>query len=143
MSLAWVGGSQPGRAHASGAVACSVWAGMVLLHCRGTNEQRVCRSIHALGEGGREHCRRGWLPLWNLESESDWLDRLRQSPPKVVAVFLRWSPTAPRIGDFDLLLCLNRPLQEPERGLLTYWVQAKVEFLDGSTDSIEMQSGPP
>ena len=86
--------------------------------------------------------RRGWLPLWNLESERDWLDRLRQSPPKVVAVFLRWSPTAPRISDFDLLLCLNRPLQEPERGLLTYWVRAKVEFLDGATDSVGMRSGP-
>jgi hypothetical protein len=86
--------------------------------------------------------RRGWLPLWNLESERDWLGRLRQSPPKVVAVFLRWSPTAPRISDFDLLLCLNRPLQEPERGLLTYWVQAKVEFLDGASDSVEMRSGP-
>ena len=85
--------------------------------------------------------RRGWLSLWYLESESDWLDRLRQSPPKVVAVFLRWSPTAPRISDFDLLLCLNRPLQEPERGLLTYTVEAKVEFVDGTTDSVEMQSG--
>jgi len=86
--------------------------------------------------------RRGWLPLWNLESERDWLDRLRQSPPKVIAVFLRWSPTAPRIGDFDLLLCLNRPLQEPERDLLIYTVRAKVEFVDGTTDSVEMRSGP-
>jgi len=86
--------------------------------------------------------RRGWLPLWNLESERDWLDRLRRSPPKVVAVFLRWSPTAPRIGDFDLLLCLNRRLQEPERGLPTYAVQVNVEFLDGGTDSVDLQSGP-
>jgi len=95
-----------------------------------------------LGKADESLTRRGWLPLWNLESERDWLDRLRQSPPKVVAVFLRWSPTAPRIGDFDLLLCLNRPLQEPERGMLTYTVQAKVEFVDGATDSVEMQSGP-
>src|SRR5262245_22319780 len=86
--------------------------------------------------------RRGWLPLWNLESESDWLARLRRSPPKVVAVFLRWSPIAPRISDFDLLLCLNRPLQEPERSQPTYTLQANVEFVDGSTDSVEMQSGP-
>lgn len=86
--------------------------------------------------------RRGWLPLWNLESESDWLDRLRRSPPKVEAVFLRWSPTAPRISDFDLLLCLNRPLQEPERSQLTYSLLAKVEFVDGAADSVEMQSGP-
>ncbi len=85
--------------------------------------------------------RRGWLPLWNLESESDWLDRLWRSPPKVVAVFLRWSPTAPRISDFDLLLCFNRPLQEPERSL-PYGIQVKVEFVDGATDSIELQSGP-
>jgi hypothetical protein len=60
----------------------------------------------------------------------------------VVAVFLRWSPTAPRVSDFDLLLCLNRPLQEPERSLLTYSIQAKVEFVDGATDSIELRSGP-
>ena len=86
--------------------------------------------------------RRGWLPLWNLESERDWLHRLRQSRPKVTAVFLRWSPTAPRISDFDLLLCLNRPLQEPERDLLIYTVRATVEFVNGTTDSVEMQSGP-
>ena len=86
--------------------------------------------------------RRGWLPFWNFELESDWLDRLRRSPPKVVAAFLRWSPTAPRISDFDLLLCLNRSLQEPERSLLTYSIQVKVEFVDGATDSVEMQSGP-
>jgi hypothetical protein len=86
--------------------------------------------------------RRGWLPLWNLESESDWLDRLRRSPPKVVAVFLRWSPTAPRISDFDLLLCLNRPLQEPERSLLIYIIQVKLEFVDGGADNVVLQSGP-
>ena len=86
--------------------------------------------------------RRGWLPFWNLESESDWLDRLRRSPPKVVAAFLRWSPTAPRISDFDLLLCLNRSLQEFERSLLTYSIQVKVEFVDGASDSVETQSGP-
>jgi hypothetical protein len=86
--------------------------------------------------------RRGWLPLWNLESESDWLDRLRRSPPKVVAAFLRWSPTAPRISDFDLLLCLNRPLQEPERSRLSYRIQVKVEFVDGTADTVELRSGP-
>lgn len=86
--------------------------------------------------------RRGWLPIWNLEAKSDWLDRLRRSPPKVEGVFLRWSPTAPRMSDFDLLLCLNRPLQEPERSLLTYRLLVKVEFVDGAADSIEMQSGP-
>jgi hypothetical protein len=86
--------------------------------------------------------RRGWLSLWNLESESDWLDRLRRSPPKVVAVFLRWSPTAPRISDFDLWLCLNRRLQEPERSLLTYTVQVKVEFVDRAADSLELRSSP-
>jgi hypothetical protein len=86
--------------------------------------------------------RRGWLPLWNLESTSDWLDRLRRSPPKVVGVFLRWAPTAPRTSDFDLLLCLNRPLHEPERSLLTYSIQVKVEFVDGAADTVEMRSSP-
>lgn len=86
--------------------------------------------------------RRSWFSLWHLESESDWLDRLRRSPPKVVAVFLRWSPTAPRISDFDLLLCLNRLLQEPERSQLTYSIEAKVEFADGAADSVELRSGP-
>src|SRR5262245_33041168 len=86
--------------------------------------------------------RRGWLPLWNLESESDWLARLRRSPPRVVAVFLRWSPTAPRISDFDLLLCLNRPLQELERSSLAFRVQANVEFVDGAAEGVELQSSP-
>ena len=95
-----------------------------------------------LGKPDGSLARRGWLPLWSFESESDWLDRLRRSPPKVVAVFLRWSPTTPRISDFDLLLCLNRPLQEPERSLLTYSVQVTVEFVDAATDSVEMHSGP-
>ena len=95
-----------------------------------------------LGKPDESPARRGWLPLWNLESESDWLDRLRRSPPKVAAAFLRWSPTAPRISDFDLLLCLSRPLQEPERSLLTYSVQVKVEFVDGATDSVELRGSP-
>jgi hypothetical protein len=86
--------------------------------------------------------RRGWLPLWNLESKSDWLDRLRRSPPKVVAAFLRWSPTAPRLSDFDVLLCLNRRLQEPERSLMTYSIQVKLEFVDGGTDNVTLQSSP-
>src|SRR5262245_57573446 len=86
--------------------------------------------------------RRGWLPFWNLESESDWSDRLRRSPPKVEAVFLRWSPIAPRISDFDLLVCLDRPLQEPERSQLTYVLQVEVEFVDSAADSVEMKSGP-
>ena len=30
----------------------------------------------------------------------------------------------------------------PKRGLLTYRVQAKVEFVNGATDSVEMRSGP-
>jgi hypothetical protein len=84
--------------------------------------------------------RQRWFSLWDLESESEWLDRLRRSPPKVVAVFLRWSPTAPRVGDFDLLLCLNRPLQEPERSLLTYGIQVKIEFVDGAADNVELRS---
>jgi hypothetical protein len=95
-----------------------------------------------LAKPDRSLDRRGWLPLWDLESESDWLDRLRRSPLKVVAAFLRWSPTAPRISDFDLLLCLNRPLLEPERRLLTYSMQVSVEFADGGADSVEMRSGP-
>jgi len=86
--------------------------------------------------------RRGWLAIWNLESESEWLDRLRRSPPRVAAVFLRWSPMAPRVSDFDLFLCLNRPLQEPERGRLTYSLQVNVEFADGAADSVELRSGP-
>jgi hypothetical protein len=86
--------------------------------------------------------RRGWLAIWNLESERAWLDRLRRSPPRVTRVFLRWSPTAPRTGDFDLLLCLNRPLQEPERSQLTYSLQVNVEFLDGGSDTVELRSGP-
>lgn len=86
--------------------------------------------------------RRGWLPFWNLESESDWLERLRRSPPKVAAVFLRWSPDAPRISDFDLLMCLDRPLHEPERTQLTYSMQVTVAFADGATDSFEVQTGP-
>lgn len=86
--------------------------------------------------------RRGWLPFWNLESRSDWLDRLRRSPPEVVAVFLRWSPTAPRIRDFDLLLCLSRTLQEPERTRLTYSIDVKVAFVNGGADSVEMRSSP-
>jgi hypothetical protein len=95
-----------------------------------------------LGKPDESLTRRGWLPLWNLETEADWMDRLRRAPPRVVAVFLRWSPTAPRMSDFDLLLCLNRPLQEPELTQPTYSIQANVEFVDGSTDSVEMQSGP-
>jgi hypothetical protein len=86
--------------------------------------------------------RRGWLSIWNLESERAWLERLRRSPPKVVQAFLRWSPTAPRMSDFDLLLCLNRPLQEPERNLLTYGMRVDVEFADGSTDIVELRSSP-
>lgn len=86
--------------------------------------------------------RRGWLRIWSLESESAWLDRLRRSPPGVVGVFLLWSPTAPRMSDFELLLCLNRPLQEPERGRLTYGVQVDVEFVDGAADTVELRSGP-
>jgi hypothetical protein len=95
-----------------------------------------------LGKPDEGLARRGWLPLWNLESKSDWLDRLRRSPPQVVAMFLRWSPTAPRISDFDLLLCLNRRLQEPERSLMTYIIQVKLEFVDGGTDNVTLQSGP-
>jgi hypothetical protein len=86
--------------------------------------------------------RRGWLPIWNLESKRAWHDRLQRSPPKVAGVFLRWSPTAPRTGDFDLLLCLNRPMQEPERSLLTYSLQANVEFVGGASDTVEMRSSP-
>jgi hypothetical protein len=95
-----------------------------------------------LGKPDDSLTRRGWLPLWNLESETDWLDRLRRSPAHVAAVFLRWSPTAPRISDFDLLLCLNRPLLEPELNKVPYSIQAKIEFVDGSSDNVEMQSGP-
>src|SRR5262245_58362005 len=83
--------------------------------------------------------RRGWLPLWNLKSKSDWLPRVRRSPPKVVAVFLRWSPIAPRVSDFDLLLCLNRPLQEPERGQPAYTLQANLAVVAARTVSVKME----
>jgi hypothetical protein len=95
-----------------------------------------------LAKADESLARRGWLPIWNLESEKAWLDRLRRSPPKVAGVFLRWSPTAPRTGDFDLLLCLNRSLQEPERSQLTYSLQVNVEFVDGASDTVEMRSSP-
>ena len=123
-------------------MACSVWAGACSCLAGAQTNSEFVDPFTLLEKADESLARRGWLSLWYLELERDWLDRLRQSPPKVVAVFLRWSPTAPRISDFDLLLCLNRPLQEPERGLLTYTVHAKVEFVDGATDSVEMRSGP-
>jgi hypothetical protein len=86
--------------------------------------------------------RRGWLPLWNLEAEADWLQRLRGSPPKVEAAFLRWSPAAPRIGDFDLLVCLSRLMEEPELDRPGYSLAVTVEIADGTADAVEMQSGP-
>jgi hypothetical protein len=46
------------------------------------------------------------------------------------------------MSDFDLLLCLNRPLQEPERSQLTYSIDVKVDFADGATDSVELRSSP-
>ena len=83
--------------------------------------------------------RRGWV-LWNREPEEDWLERLRRSPPSVVAVFLRWFAAAPRTSDFELLVCLNRPLEEPENGYpakIRYTIKARIEFADGASNTIE------
>ena len=89
------------------------------------------------------HCLR---TLWKPEPEEEWIERLRQSPPKVVAVFLMWSAMAARTSDFGLLVCFNRPLEDPERGLLIgssveaqalkYTIKSRVEFVDGTTDTI-------
>jgi hypothetical protein len=121
-------------------------AACALMSCSciaGAQTDRMLVDPHSLLDKPDESvARRGWLAIWNLESESSWLDRLRRSPPKVAAVFLRWSPTAPRVSDFDLLVCLNRPLQEPERGRLTYSLQLNVAFADGAADLVELRSGP-
>lgn len=87
--------------------------------------------------------RRGW-PFLNREREEDWLERLRQFPPKVVAVSLVWSAEAPRVRDFELLLCLNWFLQHPERGFqhvgLNYSIQVDVHFADGTKNSVDFTS---
>jgi hypothetical protein len=96
-----------------------------------------------LPEADDTAARRGW-PILNRESEEDWLERLRQSPPKVIAAYLVWSAEAPRAHDFQLVLCLSRLLQTPERGFqhvgLNYSIQVDVHFTDGPPNGVELSS---
>jgi hypothetical protein len=59
----------------------------------------------------------------------------------VIAAYLIWSAEAPRMRDFQLLLCLNRVLQVPERFQhtgLSYSIHVDVNFIDGTSNGVDV-----